>query len=59
MFYAFYAADWDGPIELRGLGCGKYRIIDYENGKGLGVRGPTGKIDAQFEKRLLIGADPD
>jgi alpha-galactosidase len=60
MFYAFYANDWNGPIELRGLGSGRYRIIDYENGKELGaVKGPTGKINAQFEKHFLIRADPD
>jgi alpha-galactosidase len=60
MFYAFYAAEWNGPIELRGLGPGKYRITDYENGKELGaVSGPTGAIHAQFEKHLLIRADPE
>ena len=60
MFYAFYAPQWKGPIELRGLGRGEYRITDYENGKELGVvRGPTGVIDVQFEKHLLIRADPE
>src|SRR5205085_4782322 len=54
MFYAFFAPRWKGTIELRGLGRGRYRITDYENGKDLGrVQGPTGSIDAQFEKHLL------
>jgi alpha-galactosidase len=60
MYYAFFAPQWQGPIELRGLGRDQYRIIDYENGKDLGrVHGPTGSIDARFEKHLLIRADPE
>jgi alpha-galactosidase len=60
MYYAFFAPQWTGRIELRGLGRGEYRITDYENGKELGrVHGPTGSIDAQFEKHLLIRADPE
>ena len=51
---------WKGPIELRGLGRAEYRIADYENDKVLGtVRGPAGVLDAQFEKHLLIRADPE
>jgi alpha-galactosidase len=60
MFFAFYAPQWNGPIELRGLGPGQYRITDYENSKALGdVRGPTGVIHVQFEKHLLLRADPE
>ena len=60
MYYAFFAPQWKGPIELRGLGRGEYRIVDYENGKELGkVHGPTGSIDVQFEKHLLIRANPE
>ena len=60
MHYAFYAPAWRGRIELRGLGPGPYRIIDYENNKVLGtVRGPAGVIDVQFDKHLLIRADPE
>ena len=59
MFYAFYAAQWNGPVELRGLGPGRYRIVDYENDKPLGdVSGPTGTLNVQFEKHLLVRADP-
>ena len=60
MYYAFFAPEWKGQIELRGLGRGGYRIVDYENGKELGkVHGPTGSIDVQFEKHLLIRANPE
>ena len=60
MFYAFYAPKWDGQIQLRGLGNGQYRLVDYENDKVLGtVRGPAGALDAHFEKHLLVRADPE
>jgi alpha-galactosidase len=60
MYYAFFAPQWKGPIEIRGLGKGSYRIVDYENQKELGtVRGPAGSIDVQFEKHLLIRAEPE
>jgi alpha-galactosidase len=41
MYYAFFSPDpgkpWQGEIELRGLKPGRYRILDYENGKDLGT----------------------
>jgi alpha-galactosidase len=60
LYYAFFAPQWKGRIELRGLGKGQYRILDYENNKELGVlHGPTTSIDVEFEKHLLIRADPE
>ena len=59
MFYAFYAPKWDGPIELRGLGSGHYRLTDYYNGADLGaVNAEAARIPARFEKFLLIEAVP-
>jgi alpha-galactosidase len=59
MFYAFFAPQFSGSIELRGLKPGRYRITDYENGKELGeVTGPMGSIRAEIEKHLLLRADP-
>ena len=59
MFYAFYAPDWRGKIELRGLDGKSYVITDYENNKELGtVRGPIGTLDVQFQKHLLLEAKP-
>jgi alpha-galactosidase len=60
MYYAFYAPEWKGKIELRGLGRGAYRVSDYENGKDLGVvRGPAATLEVQFEKHLLLEAKPE
>ena len=36
LFYAFYNPDWKGEVELRGLGNGDYRVVDYINGKESG-----------------------
>jgi alpha-galactosidase len=60
MYYAFFAPQWKGRLELRGLERSQYRIFDYENNKELGaVHGPTAAIDVEFEKHLLIRADPE
>jgi alpha-galactosidase len=59
MFFAFYAPDFSGKVELRGLGSGTYVVRDYENDKELGtVRGPVGTIDTKFQKHLLLEASP-
>jgi len=60
MYYAFFARHWSGPIELRGLQNRTYHIVDYVNNKDLGsVRGPQARIPAQFDKHLLIEAQPE
>jgi alpha-galactosidase len=60
MYYAFFARHWSGPIELRGLQDRAYHIVDYVNNKDLGnVRGPQATISAQFDKHLLIEAQPE
>jgi alpha-galactosidase len=57
MHYAFYADKWSGPVTLRGLAPGHYKLTDYWNGKALGnVTGAEHKIDISFEKFLLIEA---
>jgi alpha-galactosidase len=59
LYYAFYAPQWDGQVELRGLGDGAYRLTDYYNNKDLGsVTAKTARIPARFEKFLLIEAVP-
>jgi alpha-galactosidase len=59
-YYAFFAPHWSGPIELRGLEDRPYRIVDYVNEKDLGrVHGPQATIPAQFDKHLLIEAQPE
>jgi alpha-galactosidase len=37
MYYAFYAPEFSGVVELRGLADRGYRIRDYVNGADLGV----------------------
>ncbi len=59
MYYAFYAPEWSGRIELRGLEANSYAVTDYENDKELGtVRGPVGALDVRFQKHLLLEARP-
>ncbi len=60
MYYAFYAPQWSGEITLRGLSQGVYRVTDYVDGKDFGtVRGPAATLDVQFEKHLLLQAQPE
>jgi alpha-galactosidase len=60
MYYAFFAPQFDGIIELRGLANQIYRISDYAAGKDLGtVRGPVASLVTRFEKHLLIEARPE
>jgi alpha-galactosidase len=57
MYYAFYAPQWSGKLELRGLEKRAYRLTNYETGEALGtVRGPVATWTAQFEKHLLLEA---
>jgi alpha-galactosidase len=60
MYYAFFARNWSGPIELRGLQDRTYHVVDYVNGKDFGnVHGPKATISTDFEKHLLIEAHPE
>jgi len=59
MYYAFFAASekdsWKGTLELRGLAPGRYSVLDYEHGKGLGAVDATGgKLPAEFTDHLLL-----
>jgi alpha-galactosidase len=59
LYYAFYAPAWKGPLSLRGLSPGRYRVRDYEAGKDIGdVVGPEGTLAADFRGHLLIEARP-
>lgn len=59
LYYAFYADAWRGPVELRGLGKGPYRLHDYANDKPLGtVTASTNRIEVAFTQYLLIEAIP-
>ena len=59
MYYAFFAPDWKGTVELRGLDDRPYHVVDYVEGKDLGVvRGPVAHVPASFSQHLLLEATP-
>jgi alpha-galactosidase len=59
MYYAFYAKQWKGPVELRGLEDRKYSVFDYVAGKSLGtVSGPTARLPVEFDLHLLLEVQP-
>jgi alpha-galactosidase len=58
-YYAFFAANWTGALELRGLDARAYHVVDYVDGKDFGiVQGPTAHLSAKFSKHLLLEATP-
>lgn len=57
LYYAFYAETWQGPIVLRGLKAGRYRLHDYVEDRDLGTVSATApKLDTSFRRALLIEA---
>jgi len=59
IYFAFYADQFSGEVELRGLTNGKYQLLDYVNGKDLGivsVDSTTVKHNFEFSQYLLIEA---
>ena len=59
MYYAFYAKNWNGEVELRGLEDQKYKVFDYVNNKFISdVSGKNAKLSISFDKYLLIKAVP-
>lgn len=59
LHYAFYADRWDGTVELRGLGRGRYRLTDPFAGVFLGtVDARHNTVKLTFERFQLIVAEP-
>ena len=59
MFYAFYAPEWDGNVEIRGLENKTYKVKDYVNNVEMGeVTGPLSSLPVKFEHSLLIECVP-
>ena len=59
MYYAFFAGNWKGSLELRGLDDRAYHVVDYVDGKDFGiVRGPVAHLSTDFSKHLLLEATP-
>jgi alpha-galactosidase len=58
-YYAFFADHWDGSVELRGLGAGRYGVTDYWSGTSLAqVAANANRIPVAFERFLLLEATP-
>jgi alpha-galactosidase len=58
MYYAFYAESFNGPVQLRGLGTGRYRVRDLFNEADLGtVDARSNTVNARFERFLLLRAE--
>jgi alpha-galactosidase len=59
MYYSFYAPDYDGNVELKGLENKSYKVTDYVNNIDLGtISGPVGNLKVKFNKYLLIKVEP-
>jgi alpha-galactosidase len=59
VYYAFYAPSWSGPVELRGLAQGRYRLRDYFNERDLGEVASAGAaLQLAFERFLVVEAIP-
>ncbi|URN09636.1 alpha-galactosidase [Actinomadura madurae] len=59
LHYAFYAPQWNGAIELRGLGNARYHLTDPFTGKSLGTADARhNKVNLTFKNFQLITATP-
>jgi alpha-galactosidase len=59
MYYAFFARQWNGPVELRGLEDRNYSVVDYVTGKNLGtVTGHIAHLPVEFDRNLLLEVRP-
>ncbi len=57
MYYSYFAPEFQGKVELRGLEARKYQVVDYETGKEYGtVQGPTATLEATFKHHLMLEA---
>jgi alpha-galactosidase len=59
MYYTFYADTFDGKLQLRGLGAGRYKVRDLFNETDLGVvDASANSVQARFQRFLLLQAVP-
>jgi alpha-galactosidase len=59
MHYAFYARQFAGEVELRGLPEGRSCVRDYVEDIALGqVSGPRARLPVKFQRHLLLEATP-
>jgi len=59
MYYAFFAKQWKGTVELRGLEDRNYSVVDYVTGKQYGtVSGQGAHLPVEFNRNLLVEVRP-
>ncbi len=59
MYYTFYADDWNGSVQLRGLGAGRYRVRDLFNEQDLGeVEADSNSLKLAFKRFAMLQATP-
>jgi len=59
LYYALYASRWNGPVTIKGLTAGRYRLRDYFNDVEIGeIAAPTARVPVRFERFLLLEAIP-
>jgi alpha-galactosidase len=59
LYYAFYADNFAGQLDLRGLQNLDYNLLDYVNQKNLGeLKGPRASLKVSFAQYLLLEAVP-
>ena len=59
VYYAFYAENFNGPVQLRGLGAGRHRVRDLFNEVALGeVDSGDATIRVAFKRFMLLQATP-
>jgi alpha-galactosidase len=59
MYYAFFAKQWKGTVDLRGLEDRKYSVVDYVTGKNLGtVSGHDAHLPVEVDSHLLLEVKP-
>lgn len=58
-YFAFYAKDFSGAVELRGLDRGRYRVTDIETGRTIAfASAQSPRIEVSFARHLLLRATP-
>jgi len=60
VYYTFYADEWSGPVQLRGLARGRHRVRDLYNGTDLGVvDGSSASVDVAFRRFVFLQVTPE
>jgi alpha-galactosidase len=59
LYYAFYAHEFSGSVQLRGLGHGHYRVRDYFQDRDLGqASSERNRLQIAFQSFLVLEAIP-